>query len=267
MQLGCGTLLYGGHSLERALDGIKAAGYTHVELGAMPGMADHFRPGEPDSYYDDVRNAIESRGLAVESLGASTNLLDDGARARFIGLMEAAAKIGAPFLTSGSGGKSNDEETWAQVIRVFKEELIPAAERTGTRISIKPHVGSAAFSCGTSLRFMAELGTDLVRLNYDSSHIFRAHEDPVMTLRALAPYVGTGRIRDMFSRDVQGPGPVESQIPGNGAMPVAAVAKEFKAVPGLRVVTLEIVGAKEMDAESVDSVVKRSHDALVPLFK
>ena len=34
----------------------------------------------------------------------------------------------------------------------------------------------------------------------------------------------------------------------------------------VRVVTVEIVGAKDMDAESVDSVIKRTHDALAPLF-
>lgn len=266
MLLGCGTLLYGGHSLECALDGIQAAGYTHIELGAMPNMADHLQPGQSDACYEGIRAAIEQRGLAVESIGASCNLLDEAARARFIAVMEAGARAGAPFITSGSGGKSNDEESWDQVIRVFREELIPAAQRTGVRLSIKPHVNSAAYNCGTALRFMAELDSEWVRLNYDSSHIFRAHEDPVMTLRALAPYVGTGRIRDMFSRAVQGPGPVESQVPGSGVMPLAAIAREFQAVPGLRVVTVEIVGAKELDAASVDDVVRRTHAALELLF-
>lgn len=266
MQLGCGTLLYGGHSLDRALAGIRAAGYTHIELGAMPSMADHFRPGEPDSYYAEIRDRIEAAGLAIESIGASTNLLDDSNRQRFIALMEAGARIGAPFITSGSGGRSNDPESWARVIRVFREELLPAAERTGVRISIKPHVNSSVFDRDTALRFMAELDTPLVRLNYDASHIFRAHQDPVQTLRDLAPFIGTGRIRDMFSPDVQGPGPVEKQIPGQGAMPMAEIARAFRSVPGLRVVTLEIVGAKGMDAESVDDVVRRSYAALAPLF-
>jgi len=266
MKLGCGTLLYGGHDLDRALDGIQRAGYTHVELGAMPSMADHFQPGQPDAYYAGLRSKLESRGLAVESIGASTNLLDPSSQSRFLGLMEAGAKVGAAFITSGSGGKSNDEESWDEVVAAFRQWLIPAAERTGVRLSIKPHVNHAMFNCGTALRFIAELDTDLVRLNYDSSHVFRAHEDPVMTLRALAPYLGTGRIRDMVSRDVQGPGPVESQIPGNGAMPMEAIAKAFRDVPGLEVVTLEIVGAKDMDAESVDDVVGRSREALAALF-
>jgi sugar phosphate isomerase/epimerase len=266
MQLGCGTLLYGGHSLDRALDGIQKAGYSHIELGAMPNMADHFQPGQPDSYYDEVRQKIESRGLAIESIGASSNILDAATRERFIGLMEAAAKVGAPFITTGSGGKSNDEESWAEVIRVFNEHLIPAAERTGVRLSIKPHVNHAAFNCGTALRFISELQSELVRLNYDSSHIFRAHECPVMTLRALAPYLGTARIRDMVSRDVQGPGPVETQIPGNGTMPMAAIAREYRQNPLLKVVTVEIVGAQDMDAESVDSVISRTQAALKELF-
>ena len=260
MKLGCGTLLYGAYSLERALDGVKAAGYAAIELGALGGMADHIQPGKDDAFYAGIRRQVESRGLVIESIGASTNLLDPDARARFIGLMEIAPKIGAPFLTSGSGGKSNDEESWAQVIQVYKEELIPAVERTGTRLSIKPHVGSAAFNTGTALRFMAELDTDAVRLNFDSSHIYRGHEDPATSITALRDYIGTGRIRDMFSRDVQGPGPVEKQIPGHGNLDLKAIATAFKGVPGLEYVTLEIVGAKNegLSEEEVDAVVTES---------
>jgi len=260
MKLGCGTLLYGAYSLERALDGIRDAGFDAIELDALGGMADHLQPGHDDAHYAAVRQAIEARGLAVESIGASTNLLNPEARARFIALMEVAPKVGAPFLTTGSGGKSNDEASFEAVLAVFREELIPAVERTGTRLSIKPHVGSAAFNTGTALRFMAELDTDAVRLNFDSSHIYRAHEDPVTSIRALAAYIGTGRIRDMFTRDIQGPGPVEKQIPGHGNLDLRGIANEFKQVPGLEYVTLEIVGAKQegLSEAQVDAVVTES---------
>ncbi len=39
--LGCSTILYGGFSLEQALEGIAQAGYKAIELCARPGMAPH----------------------------------------------------------------------------------------------------------------------------------------------------------------------------------------------------------------------------------
>lgn len=262
MKLGCGTLLYGGHSLERAIQGICRGPFTHIELGAMPGMAPHLEPDRPLEEYRHIKGRIRDAGLTIESVGASCNLADDQARERFKRLLDAAAQVGAPYVTSGPGGAANDEESWSRVLDIFRTELIPAAEAAGVRLSIKPHVNSVAYNCGTALRFMAELNSETVRLNYDSSHIYRAHEDPAATLNALAPWIATGRIRDMCSRSVSGPGPVETQIPGNGEMPLESIARAFGKVPGLEVVTLEIVGAKDLAAEEVDSVVIRSGESL-----
>lgn len=266
MNLGCGTLLYGGHPLERALQGIGSAGYSHIELGAMPGMAPHLDPAGDPASLARIRGLVEDSGLAIESVGASCNLAEPDARSRFIAVLAAAAAVGAPYVTTGPGGSSNDEDAWEHVVKLFRQELIPAAEAAGVVISVKPHVNSIAYNCGTALRLMGELNSDAVKLNYDSSHIYRAHEDPALTLRALAPLVATGRIRDMVSRDVKGPGPVETQIPGGGSMPLDRIAAAFGEVAGLQVLTLEIVGARELPAEEVDSVVRRSYEALRQLI-
>jgi len=38
------TLCYGGEPLEAGLEGIAAAGFPHVELGAIPGLCQRVRP-------------------------------------------------------------------------------------------------------------------------------------------------------------------------------------------------------------------------------
>ena len=265
MQLGCSTILFGGYPLETALKGISDAGYAVIELCAIPSMADHLSADESPAYYQRLRQAIADRGLAIESIGASTNLLDPDRRARFVRLIKAAALLGAPAITTGSGGVSDDESSYREVVATIAE-LATIAAAEGLRISIKPHIRAAVYSTPTALRFMAEVDRRWVGLNYDASHLWRANETPEDSLEKLAPYLATARIRDAVSREPGGPGPVDQQIPGNGTMNLAAIADRLAAIPTLSSTVLEIVGAKDLPADEVQRVVGTSYERLAALF-
>lgn len=265
MQPGCSTILYGSHPLETALDGIRQTGYAAIELCAIPGMADHLSADESPARYREIRQGIADRGLAIEAIGASTNLLDPERRARFIRLIKAAAILGAPAITTGSGGVSDDGESYKTVVTTLRE-LATVAAGEGVRLSIKPHVRAAVYSTPTALRLMGEVDRRWIGLNYDASHLWRARETPEESLRQLAPYVATARIRDAVSREPGGPGPVEQQIPGNGAMNLAGIAPELAAIPGLQFTVLEIVGTKGMAAAEIQPVVQISCERMVALF-
>src|SRR5262249_10378747 len=112
---------------------------------------------------------------------------------------------------------------------------------------------------------MAEVARRVVGLNVDASHLMRAGEDTVDAIARLAPHVATARIRDA-TRGVEGPGPVDRQIPGNGDLDVAALAGAIAALPRPRYAVLEIVGTKEMPLDGVDRVVRTSQQRLVQLF-
>jgi len=258
MKLGCSTILYGGYDLDTALDGIKRAGYEAIELCSIQGMAEHLPVDQSPQYYQDVVGRISERGLAIESIGASTNLLDQECRRRFIKLMHIAKDIGAPALTTGSGGTSDDEESFKTVVNTINELARIGAE-LGVKLSIKPHVRSAVYSTKTALRFMREVDTNWVGLNYDASHLWRTPEKemPEESLKQLAPYIFTARIRDTLSRDIP-IGSVENQIPGRGAMNLSAICEGLKGVQGLEYVTLEIVGTKDFPLEEVQRVVEES---------
>lgn len=265
MQPGCSTILYGGSSLAVALDGIRQAGYAAIELCAIPSMADHLSADGDSAYYRDVRQRVADRGLAIESIGASTNLLDPDRRARFVRLIKAAAMLGAPAIATGSGGVSDDEQSYRAVVATIAE-LAGIASGEGVKMSIKPHVRAAVYSTPTALRFMADVDRNWVGLNYDASHLWRANETPEESLKQLGPYLATARIRDAVSREPGGPGPVEQQIPGNGAMNLRAIADELASLPGLSYTVLEIVGTKDMPVDAVQSVVDRSYQRLHELF-
>jgi sugar phosphate isomerase/epimerase len=265
VQSGCSTILFGGHPLESALAGIKAAGYAAIELCSIPGMGEHLSADEGTNYYRQIRQIVADHGLAIESIGASTNLLDPDRRARFARLLQAAAILGAPAITTGSGGISDDEQSYRTVVATIGELTKMAADE-GVRISIKPHVRAAVYSTPTALRFVAEIDRRWVGLNYDASHLWRANETPEESLRQLGPYLATARIRDAVSREPGGPGPVDQQIPGNGAMNLRAIAAELAGLPGLDYTVLEIVGTKDQPLEAIQRVVDVSYQRLEEMF-
>lgn len=259
MQLGCSTLLFGGYPLEQALASIAAAGYAAIELAAIPSMADHLPDDAGPDAYRALRRQIEGAGLAIESVGASTNLLDPAARARCERLLRAAALLGAPAITTGSGGRPDDEASFGEVVATLNE-LARAGAAVGVRLSIKPHVGQAAYSTPTALRLMAEVDRDWVGLNFDASHLYRADEDPIAALGTLAPHLVTCRIRDIAGKQ-PGPGPVERQIPGRGVLDVAGLMPVIAGL-SLPYVTLEIVGARDLPLPEVERVVRESRQYL-----
>jgi sugar phosphate isomerase/epimerase len=265
VQLGCSTILYGGHTLDAALAGSKAAGYAAIELCSIPGMGEHLSADEGADYYRQIRQVVADHGLAIESIGASTNLLDPNRRTRFIRLLKAAAILGAPAITTGSGGISDDEESLRTVVTTIGELARVAADQ-GVRISIKPHVRAAVYSTPTALRFVEEVDRRWVGLNYDASHLWRANETPEESLKQLGPYLATARIRDAVSREPGGPGPVDQQIPGNGAMKLRDIAAELASLPSLDCTVLEIVGTKDQPLEAIQRVVDVSYHRLEEMF-
>lgn len=267
MELGCSTLLYGGFPVDVALDHIARFGYKAIELAAIPGMGDHLSQEiyQSPTLLKDLGKKISDRGLALESIGASTDLLNPDARLRFIRLMEAGSVLGAPAITTGSGGVSDDEESFKMVVNILNE-LSRVVRETGVKISIKPHVNAAVYSTRTALRLMEHVDPAYIGLNVDASHLWRTpeQENPEETIPLLLPYLCTARIRDTKGRE-KPIGSVEHQIPGGGAMKLPAIVSVFKTKPDLKYLTLEIVGTKDFSLEQVDDVVLRCYRALAPL--
>src|SRR5262249_43517581 len=151
--------------------------------------------------YNEMGDRIRSRGLAIESVGASTNLLDGQNAYRFVRLMKAAAFLEAPYITTGPGGKPDDEESFKKGVATLNE-LAKTARQIGTKVSLKPHVGNAMYSTKTALRLMEEVDTEWIGLNVDASHLWRTpeQETPEESIPSLLPYLFTARIRDTLNR-------------------------------------------------------------------
>jgi len=258
MQLGCSTLLFGGYDFDVAVKSISELGFDGLELCTIPGMGEHLFLDQPDEYYEGVKAALAEAGLVLESVGATTALVDPAGRERFKKALEAAGKIGAPYITCGSSGKLGDEESFKAMVAGVAE-VTEVAKQHGVKISIKPHVGSSVYNAETALRLMGEVDTEWVGINFDPTHVYREGDDPVEAMMALKDHIFTARIRDTGAKPGERPiGPVENQIPGKGTMDVAAIAEAYKQVPGLEIVTVEMVGARDMPLEEVMRVCRET---------
>ena len=263
MQIGCSTILYGGHDLDTAIDRIRAVGYKAVELCAIPGMAPHLSLGEGEAYYAEVKAKSADAGLAIESIGASGTF---GERDTFLQVLDAAAAVGAPLVTTGAGGKMDDEASFGEVVDAVNA-VTPDCARRKVKLSVKPHVNNAVYDTDSAHRFMQEVDTDWVGINYDPTHVWRngKMEIPEDTVGKILDRILSVRIRDVKGRQTA-IGPVEGQVAPNGDLNLPALAEQFKKIPGLTYAVLEIVGTKDYTVEQVDDVIKRSFDYFEPLF-
>jgi sugar phosphate isomerase/epimerase len=229
-------------------------------------MAPHLPEQASKGDLRDLGAKVRDLGLEIESIGASGNLLEGRSALRFARLMGAAAELGAPCITTGPSGKPNDDESFKQVVGVFGE-LTHVARNTGVKVSIKPHVNQAAYGTESALRLMGEVDTDWIGLNVDASHLWRTPEleTPEESIPKLLPYLLTARIRDTLGRETP-IGPVETQIPGGGAMNLSAIVDAFKQKEDLLFLTLEIVGTHtSADIEVPTAVAKTCFERLSPL--
>ena len=266
--LGCSTILYGGFSLEHALEGIAKAGYKAIELCARPGMAPHLEIGRTASYYEAIKAQVASHGLIIESIAGTGGIGMDSPE--FDAVLEAAQQVGAPAIAEGTGGKSDDEESFKQVVELVNATATRTSQ-AGIRLSLKPHVNNAVYSTETALRLMQEVDREWVGINFDASHIWRtaAAEDPVESLRQLKDYIATLRIRDNRESREGSIGPVETQIPGKGSIDLPALAAVMNTIDRAPYVTLEIVGTHggtDTPLAEVQRVSEESITYLRPLF-
>ena len=140
-------------------------------------------------------------------------------------------------------------------------EALPVCERTGIKLSVKPHVRSAVYNVATARRMLDELQSEWIGLNMDNTHLQRVGENPIQAVRELRDWICTARIRDYLSDDLS-IGPLENQIPGKGMADVSGYYQALTEVPGLQYVVLEMVGARDLPLPEVQRVVG---EALVAL--
>jgi sugar phosphate isomerase/epimerase len=209
-QIACMTLPYGAFPLERALSGIKSAGYqyvawgtTHREGGAerVPVLA----PGDPPAKAKDL--AARCRDMGLEPLMMYSAVYPEAPNGLEIltqRVKQAAAGRVPQVLTFGhtEGGVRS---LW---IERFKK-LAPLARDSGVLVVVKQHGGTTGTgeACAEIVR---EVNESSIKVNYDAGNVMDYLDvDPLPDIKKCAAEVRSFCIKDHrnFPKDEDcGPG-------------------------------------------------------------
>ena len=206
-QIACMTLPYAAFPLERALTGLKSAGYQYVAWGTshtesgeakrVPVLAGDAPPEKAKELAKKCRDLglepLMMFGPSPESVEAMKNRIKQ------------AAAGGVPQVLTMGSTKGNDKKVW---VKNFKE-IGPVARDHGVLVVVKQHGGNTGTgaACAEITREVADAG---VRVCYDSGNVMDYNKtDPLADILKTADQVHSFAIKDhrLFPKDEDcGPG-------------------------------------------------------------
>jgi sugar phosphate isomerase/epimerase len=205
-QVACMTLPYARFPLERALAGLKTAGYKYIAWGTS-----HAEPGgksvpvvagdAPPQKAKDLAQKCRDMGLEPVLMFGPSPESAGGLKQRI--LQAAAAGVGQ-VLTMGST-RGNDPKLW---VKNFKE-VAPVARDQGVLVVVKQHGGNTG--TGAALADITRQVADpAIKISYDAGNVMDYRKlDPLPDIRKCADEVRGFCIKDhrLFPKDQDcGPG-------------------------------------------------------------
>jgi sugar phosphate isomerase/epimerase len=204
-QIACMTLPYSHFPLERALSGIRDAGYKYVAWGTAHSDVPIMAPDASPSNAKEL--GARCRDLGLEPLMMFSVIYPEhkDASVVFPNRIRQAAAAGITQLLTFGHTQGGHRELW---IRRFKE-WAPIARDHGVTIVIKQHGGETGTGKACA-EIVQEVGHEAVKVNYDAGNVMDyLNVDPIPDLKACASEVRSFCIKDHrnFPRDEDcGPG-------------------------------------------------------------
>jgi sugar phosphate isomerase/epimerase len=205
-QIACMTLPYARFPLQRALTGIKAAGYRYVAWGTahQEGSAERIPVVAGDAPPDRAKElGKKCRDMGLEPLmmfGPPPESVD----ALKHRIRQAAAAHVAQVLTMGNS-RGNDRSLW---VKNFKE-LGPVARDHGVLVVVKQHGGNTGTGAALA-EIVSEVADEGVKISYDAGNVMDYFDiNPLPDINRCAEWVRSFCIKDHrnFPKDQDcGPG-------------------------------------------------------------
>jgi sugar phosphate isomerase/epimerase len=196
-QLACMTLPYAQFPLQRALEGIKAAGYSNVAWGVTHKEADgQVRPAmdvdaAPQAAADLARRCRDL-GLDPVMMFSTVFLEEPTAADAHTRRIAQAAAAGIPYLLTFGRTRPGEYE---RVIACLKA-IGPVARQAGVTVVIKQHGGNTATGADCA-KIIREVGDEGVRMCYDAGNVldYESH-DPIADIATCVDDIRAFAIKD-----------------------------------------------------------------------
>ncbi len=215
MKLGVFAVLFGDKPFEETLDYVSSLGLEAIEIGcgAYPGDA-HCKPAQllsSSKRLREFRDAVASRNLTISALSCHGNPLHPDkkiARAHheaFVRTVALAEQLDVRTVITFSGCPGGDarstqpnwivspwppefatalEWQWKERVTPYWTETARLCKSAGVRVAIEMHPNFVAYNAESMLRLSA-IAPKTIGCNFDPSHLFWQHSDPVAAIRAL----------------------------------------------------------------------------------
>ena len=173
-RLAVSTNTYHSYSLEEALAGIAAAGFTSVELSSVPGWTEHVPRDASDAELTRIGQLVSSHGLTPISLSGHSDLASESGMAEFRKALHIAKVLGIRYVTTSTGGHDASsagtiEEQRERFLGLI-QPLADEAAADGIQICLETHGGLSATGA-----LAAELALAINRpnigVNYDTANV------------------------------------------------------------------------------------------------
>jgi sugar phosphate isomerase/epimerase len=277
-RLGCQTLPYRNQTLPRAIEGIRKAGYRHVQVYHMHAGRLVFAPETARAELNDLRQRLKDAGLEMFCgfVGLRGDLRKPENFTLYLKELDLAREFGVRTVVGiGPGyytkfpGVPKRASDWEREVA----EFLPALERAvrhaasiGVTITIKPHTGLACHG-KAGLELMRRLSSENLKICGDAGNVSfyeGIHPDP--DLPELAPQVKAVCVKDHRGLRANPDFPV----PGQGQIDHELM---FKILYGAGLdgpISVERVdgtdNAMTMPAELIDARIAAARAYLAPLL-
>jgi sugar phosphate isomerase/epimerase len=184
-QIACMTLPYSRFPLQRALEGLRKAGYSYVAWGtahieqdgkpAVPVIPSDAPPARAKEL------AQRCRDMGLEPVMMFSGISPDaknGLEVMTRRIHQAAAGKVPQVLTFG-GSRGGDPKVWVDLFR----KLGPIARQNGVMVVIKQHGGNMGTGSGCA-KITREINDDGVRVNFDSGNVMDYNHVPAAKVLA-----------------------------------------------------------------------------------
>lgn len=195
-QHACMTLPYSAFPLQRALDGIKAAGYTYVAWGVRHRETGGDAPVISEDAPPEQAKALarRCRDLGLEPVMMFSNIYPEHERALKVltQRIQQATVAGIPQVLTFGHTQGGNRKVW---VERFKQ-LGPIAADQGVMLVVKQHGGSTGTgeACAEIVR---EVAHPAIMVNYDAGNVMDYLDlDPIPDIQKCAKEIRSFCIKD-----------------------------------------------------------------------
>ena len=230
MKLAFSTNAFKRYSLEDSIREVAKIGYSGVEL--LCDIPHAYPPTFDDAQVRSVKETITSCGLQISNLNAFTlyaigdvyhpswiedqDALKEKRIQHTVNCIRLAKKIGAKNVSTEPGGPLPVNANRYELEKMFSaglERVARIAEEEDVFVLVEPEPDLLIENSHQFKKFMRNLSSNHVRLNFDIGHFFCVNEDPAELVYELSDSIGHFHLADIASDRMH-----NHLIPGRGSI-------------------------------------------------